>query len=90
MAHAASDQARRNKPAGQKEQAADVGRIKEDVEALANSVGSAAGHQYERAQDLAKDTFHRSENVVRRNPFGAILASASLGFLFALLRGGRK
>jgi hypothetical protein len=57
---------------------------------LANSVGSAASQQYERAQDLAKDTLHRSENVVRRNPFGAMLASAGLGFLFALLRGGRK
>ncbi len=90
MAHAASDQAKRNKPASQKEQTADVGRIKEDVDSLANSVGSAASQQYERAQDLAKDTLHRSENVVRRNPFGAMLASAGLGFLFALLRGGRK
>ena len=90
MAHVASDQAKRTKPAGQKERAADVSRIKEDVEALANSVGSAAGHQYDRAQDLAKDTLHQSENVIRRNPFGTILASAGLGFLFALLRGGRK
>ena len=90
MAHVASDHAKRTKPTSQKEQAADVGRIKEDVEALANSVGSAAGHQYDRAQDFAKDTLHRSENVIRRNPFGAILASAGLGFLFALLRGGRK
>jgi ElaB/YqjD/DUF883 family membrane-anchored ribosome-binding protein len=90
MAKAASGQPKRNKPASQKEQASDVERIKEDAEALANSVGSAAGHQYERAQDLAKDTLHRSEDVIRRNPFSAILASLGLGFLFALLRGGRK
>jgi hypothetical protein len=35
--------------------------MKEDAEALAKSVGNAAGQQYERAQDLAKDTLHRSE-----------------------------
>ena len=93
MASAGSGQSKAKRPVGQKEQAqpaSDLDKIKEDAEALATSVGSAAGHQYERAQDLAKDTLQRSEDVVRRNPFSAILASLGLGFLLGLFRGGRK
>jgi ElaB/YqjD/DUF883 family membrane-anchored ribosome-binding protein len=85
-------QAKGKRVPGQEAQqsASDVNRIREDVETLAKSVGSAAGHQYERAQQLAKDSLTRSENVVRRNPFSAILASVGLGFLLGLFRGGRK
>jgi ElaB/YqjD/DUF883 family membrane-anchored ribosome-binding protein len=90
VAKAGSGQSKSNRPAGQKEQvqpASDLDQIKEEAEALANSVGSAAGRHYEHAQDLAKDTLHRSEDVVRRNPFSAILASLGLGFLLGLFRG---
>jgi ElaB/YqjD/DUF883 family membrane-anchored ribosome-binding protein len=93
MANPASGQPKSNRPAGRKEQvqpASDFDKIKEDGEALANSVGSAAGHQVERAQEMAKDTLDRSEDVIRRNPFSAILASLGLGFLLGLFRGGRK
>jgi ElaB/YqjD/DUF883 family membrane-anchored ribosome-binding protein len=89
MASAGSGQSKTKRPAGQKEQAqpaADLDKIKEDAEALVNSVGSAAGQQYERAQDLAKDTLHRSEDAIRRNPVSAILASLGLGFLLGLFR----
>jgi ElaB/YqjD/DUF883 family membrane-anchored ribosome-binding protein len=93
VANPGSGQLKSNRPAGQKEQvqpASDLDRIKEDAEALANSVGSAAGHQYERAQDVAKDTRQRSEGAIRRNPFSAIVASLGLGFLLGLFRSGRK
>jgi ElaB/YqjD/DUF883 family membrane-anchored ribosome-binding protein len=93
VANPGSGRSKSNQPAGRTEQVqptSDLGRIKEDAEALANSVGSAAGHQYERAEDLAKDTRQRSEDVIRRNPFSAIVASLGLGFLLALFRSGRK
>jgi ElaB/YqjD/DUF883 family membrane-anchored ribosome-binding protein len=93
MASAGSGQPKGNKPTGRKEQAppaSDFDKVKDDAEALATSVGSAAGHQYERAQDLAKDTLDRSEDAIRRNPFSTILASLGLGFLLGLFRGGGK
>ena len=78
-------------PARQAQQPASGGdRIKEDAENLTNSVRSVASNQYERAQQLAEDSLNRSEDVVRRNPFTAMLASVGLGFLLGFLRGGRK
>jgi ElaB/YqjD/DUF883 family membrane-anchored ribosome-binding protein len=70
--------------------ASDVNRIKGDAESLANGIRGATSHQYERAQQLAKDTLNRSEDVIRRNPFSTMLASVGLGFFLGLLRGGRK
>ncbi len=93
MANPGSGQPKSNRSAGQKEQVkstSDLDQIKEDAEVLANSVGSAASHQYERAHDVAKDTLQRSEDVIRRNPFSAIVASLGLGFLLGLFRSGRK
>jgi multisubunit Na+/H+ antiporter MnhC subunit len=55
-----------------------------------STLGNVASRQYERAQDVAKDTVHQTEKVIRRNPFGAILTALGLGFLLGLFKGGRR
>jgi ElaB/YqjD/DUF883 family membrane-anchored ribosome-binding protein len=64
--------------------------LKKNVEDLTSTLGDAASQQYERAQDVAKDTVHRTEETIRRNPFSAILTALGLGFLVGLFKGGRR
>jgi ElaB/YqjD/DUF883 family membrane-anchored ribosome-binding protein len=93
MANVGGGQAKRNKTANKEQQAepaSDLEGLKKNVEDLTSTLGDAATQQYERAQDVAKDTVHRSEEIIRRNPFSAILTALGLGFLLGLFKGGRR
>jgi ElaB/YqjD/DUF883 family membrane-anchored ribosome-binding protein len=93
MANVGGGQAKRNKTANKEQQAepaSDLEGLKKNVEDLTSTLGDAATQQYERAQDVAKDTGHRSEEIIRRNPFSAILTALGLGFLLGLFKGGRR
>jgi ElaB/YqjD/DUF883 family membrane-anchored ribosome-binding protein len=91
MANVSGTQAKTNKPAGKKaELASDLQELKKSAEDLTSTVGNVASRQYEHAQDVAKDTVHRSEEVIRRNPFSAILTALGLGFLLGLFRRGHR
>jgi ElaB/YqjD/DUF883 family membrane-anchored ribosome-binding protein len=93
MANVSGTQAKTNKPGGKKQQAelaSDLQELKKSAEDLTNTVGNVASRQYEHAQDVAKDTVHRSEEVIRRNPFSAILTALGLGFLLGLFRRGHR
>ena len=93
MANVSGGQAKRNKTANKEQQAepaSDLEGLKKNVEDLTSTLGDAATQQYERAQDVAKDTVHRSEEIIRRNPFSAILTALGLGFLLGLFKGGRR
>ena len=93
MANVGGGQAKRNRTASkerQAEPASDLQDLKKNVEDLTSTLGDAASQQYERAQDVAKDTVHRTEETIRRNPFSAILTALGLGFLVGLFKGGRR
>jgi ElaB/YqjD/DUF883 family membrane-anchored ribosome-binding protein len=91
MANVGGGQAKRKIPNKERQaEPADLEELKKGVEDLASTLGDAASQQYERAQDVAKDTVHRSEEVIRRNPFSAILTALGLGFLLGLFKGGRR
>jgi ElaB/YqjD/DUF883 family membrane-anchored ribosome-binding protein len=93
MANVGGDQAKRKKTAGKEQQvepASGLEELRKGVENWASTVGGAASQQYERAQDVTKDTVHRSEEVIRRNPFSAILTALGLGFLLGLFRRGHR
>jgi ElaB/YqjD/DUF883 family membrane-anchored ribosome-binding protein len=81
-----------NVTAGEKQRAelaSDLRELKKNAEDLTSTLGNVANRQYERAQDVAKDTVRQSEEVIRRNPFSAILTTLGLGFLLGLFKGGR-
>jgi ElaB/YqjD/DUF883 family membrane-anchored ribosome-binding protein len=93
MANAGGGQVKRNRTASKEQQAepaSDLQDLKKNVEDLASTVGDAASQQYERTQDVAKDTVHRTEETIRRKPFSAILTALGLGFLVGLFKGGRS
>jgi len=93
MAHAVGAQAKTNKTADKEQKselASDLQELKKNADDLTTTLGEAASRQYERAQDVAKDTVHQSEEVIRRNPFSTILTALGLGFLLGLFKGGRR
>ena len=93
MANVGGAQAKANKTAGLKQQAelaSDLQELKKNADDLTSTLGNVASRQYERAQDVAKDTVHQTEKVIRRNPFGTILTALGLGFLLGLFKGGRR
>jgi ElaB/YqjD/DUF883 family membrane-anchored ribosome-binding protein len=93
MANVGGGQAKRNRTASKEQQAkpaSDLQELKNNVEDLTSTLGDAASQQYECAQDVAKDTVHRTEETIRRNPFSAILTALGLGFVVGLFKGGRR
>jgi ElaB/YqjD/DUF883 family membrane-anchored ribosome-binding protein len=93
MANVGGAQAKANKTAGLKQQAelaSDLQKLKKNADDLTSTLGNVASRQYERAQDVAKDTVHQTEEVIRRNPFSTILTALGLGFLLGLFKGGRR
>jgi ElaB/YqjD/DUF883 family membrane-anchored ribosome-binding protein len=93
MANIGSRQAKRNRTASKEQQAepaSDLQDLKKNVEDLTSTLGDVASQQYERAQDVAKDTVHQTEETIRRNPFSATLTALGLGFLVGLFKGGPR
>ena len=68
----------------------DIDELRDNVAAVAGSVGDMAGHQYEQAYDVATDAVEETGQIIRRNPLASIGVGLGVGFLLGLiLTGGR-
>ena len=68
----------------------DIDELRDNVAAIAGSVGDMASRQYAQAHDVATDAVEETVQIIRRNPLGSIGVGLGVGFLLGLiLMGGR-
>ena len=69
----------------------DIDELRDNVAAVAGSVGDMASHQYEQAHEVATDAVEETGQIIRSNPLGSIGVGLGVGFLLGfILSGGRS